>query len=108
MMMRNKKDGLWRFGGGHVEKGEDHHTAAMREMLEETGLTCELKPYCTVLEEYRGTLFEAYVYRGTVPVGTKVKLEEDVCSEYEYFPLDALPVREDIHPMNYGVIDCLA
>jgi isoleucyl-tRNA synthetase len=108
MMMRNIKDGLWRFGGGHVEAGEDHHTAAMREMLEETGLTCELRPYCTVLEEYRGQLFEAFVYRGTVPVGTKVKLEEDVCSEYEFFPLDALPIHEDIHPMNYGVMDYLA
>lgn len=66
-----------------------------------------MTPYCTVYEEYRGSLYEAYVYRGTVPVGTKVQLEEDVCSEYEYFSLDAFPVREDIHPMNYALIDFL-
>ncbi len=106
-MIRNKKDGLWRFGGGSVESGEDRHTAAAREMLEETGITCKLSLYCTVYIEYRGSCWEAYVYRGTVPVGHKVRLEENNFTEYEYFSLDALPVRDDIHPMEYTLLDFL-
>lgn len=47
------------------------------------------------------------MFRGTVPVGQKVVLEGDIFSEYEYFSLDALPVRSEIHPMEYALLDFL-
>ena len=31
--------GHWSFPKGHVEDGEDHHTTARRELLEETGIS---------------------------------------------------------------------
>ena len=40
-----------------------------------------------------------------VPVGQKVLLEKDKYSEYEYFSLDALPVRSEIHRMEHDWID---
>ncbi len=106
LMIRHKKDGLWRFGGGKTESGENRHDTAVRELREETGLACKLTPYCTVYEDYQGSLYEATVYRGTVPVGQSIQLE-DAFTEYNYFSLDALPVNEDIHPMNYGLIEHL-
>lgn len=40
-------------------------------------------------------------------MGQKVVLEEDIFSEYEYFSLEALPVRSEIHPMEYALLDFL-
>ncbi len=34
-------------------------------------------------------------------------LEEENFTEYEYFSLDALPIRSEIHPMEYALIDFL-
>lgn len=104
-MIKNKKDGLWRLPGGNIEPGESYHTGAARELLEETGITCELVPYCSTYIGYRGEFYEALSFRGTVPVGTKVVLEEDKYSDYEYFALESLPVRSEIHRMEYDLID---
>jgi len=40
-----------------------------------------------------------------VPVGHTIILEEDKYSEYEYFSLDTLPVRSEIHRMEHDWID---
>jgi isoleucyl-tRNA synthetase len=107
LMIRNIKDGLWRLPGGNIEPGESYHAGAARELLEETGITSELTPYCSTYLGYRGGFYEALSFRGTVPVGTKVVLEDDKHSSFEYFSLDALPVRTEIHTMNHDVIDFL-
>ncbi len=107
LMIKNKKDGLWRLPGGNIELGESYHPGAARELLEETGITCDLTPYCSTYCGYRGGFYEAFSFRGTVPVGTKIKLEEDKFTEYEYFSLDALPVRSEIHRMEHDLIDFL-
>lgn len=38
---RRQKDGKWTLPGGHLEAGEDPATGAVRELLEETGITPE-------------------------------------------------------------------
>ena len=106
-MIKNKKDGLWRLPGGNIEVGESYHAGAARELLEETGITCELTPYCSTYVGYRSGFYEALSFRGTVPVGTKVQLESEKFSDYEYFSLDALPVRSEIHRMEHDLIDFL-
>ncbi|WP_216320139.1 NUDIX hydrolase [Deinococcus aestuarii] len=40
LLQRRGDDGLWGVPGGSLEPGEDFLTAAHRELLEETGLTC--------------------------------------------------------------------
>ncbi len=106
-MIKNKKDGLWRLPGGNIEPGESYHAGAARELLEETGISCELAPYCSTYIGYRGEFYEALSFRGTVPVGTKVHLEDGKFTDYEYFSLDALPIRSEIHRMEYDLIDFL-
>lgn len=107
LMIKNKKDGLWRLPGGNIESGESYHAGAARELLEETGISCELAPYCSTYIGYRGEFYEALSFHGTVPVGTKVYLEDGKFTDYEYFSLDALPIRSEIHRMEYDLIDFL-
>jgi|GEM_PF-690218 len=105
LMIRNKKDGLWRIPGGHVEEGESYHDAAARELLEETGISCELVPMYNFYHTYRGAFYYAQRFTGTVPVGHKVIIEADKYSDYEYFALDALPVLSEVHPVDVELIE---
>ena len=107
LMIRNKKDGLWRVPGGHVEEGESYHDAAARELLEETGISCKLEPMYNFYHTYRGALYYAERFSGTVPVGHKVTIEADKYTDYEYFALDALPVSSEIHPVDIELIEYL-
>lgn len=43
LLLRHRKLGRWMIPGGHVEVNEDPSTAAVREVLEETGLAISLQ-----------------------------------------------------------------
>ncbi|WP_428376978.1 NUDIX hydrolase [Lichenicoccus sp.] len=76
---RNPPDaGLWGYPGGRIETGETIEAAAIRELLEETGVAAEavrlLTPFDVLHGEARGPLLGHYIllpvlcaFRGGIP-----------------------------------------
>lgn len=42
LLIEHRKLGCWLYPGGHVDTGEDPVQAVLREVAEETGLTCQI------------------------------------------------------------------
>jgi 8-oxo-dGTP diphosphatase len=90
--------GLYNGIGGHIEQGEDPLSAAMREILEETGLTPEGLRLCGVVNVDLGEELGIglYVYVGEIRSGDfRSSPEGEPC----WIPLDQIdqmPVVEDI------------
>jgi ADP-ribose pyrophosphatase YjhB (NUDIX family) len=69
--------GRWTFPGGHVDRGETLEEAALRETLEECGVTADLGPLLGAFS-YPGRPVVIVIYRGTLAVGSP---EPHACDE---------------------------
>ncbi len=81
--------GLWSFPAGYVNRGEVLEDAAIREVLEEVGLTVELTGIVGVYSEL-GQPVVLVVYSGEVNAGEPTPDGLEV-SEVRRFPLERLP-----------------
>ncbi len=52
LIIQNKKSSNWGFPKGHMERGEDEHATAYREVLEETGIHAKFLPDFRYKSEY--------------------------------------------------------
>jgi 8-oxo-dGTP diphosphatase len=75
--------------GGAVDAGETHHAAAVRELLEETGVEGAVD---CLLGTYRlDDGFTCSVFRCTIVAGTPARPDTGEIAEVGWFPLDAIP-----------------
>ncbi len=90
----NRYNGL----GGHIEPGEDPRRAALRELLEEAGLTSvelQLKGLVTITRpQPPGVLL--FVFTGTAPESPLPLSPEGQAEWVELAALQTLPVVEDL------------
>lgn len=103
VLLRRRRDndgriweGCWdTSAAGHVDEGEAHYEAALREMSEEIGLTDivlnEVAHYKTD-GEYKGRLLNRWnrLYRAVIPQGTSLHLQEEEVAEVKWFTPDEL------------------
>jgi ADP-ribose pyrophosphatase YjhB (NUDIX family) len=87
--------GRWTVPGGKVELGESLEAAALRELVEETGLGCTLGPVVEVLDrvvrDAEGRIEFHYVildFLGTSPTGTLQAGDDS--SDARFVPIEAL------------------
>jgi len=92
------RDGYWAVIAGHVDPGESAHEAAVREALEEAGVTIDpaaLRPLATLHRfERGGPAVEQRVdffFEATQWSGEAALQEADKAAEVGWFRLDALP-----------------
>ena len=100
--------GHWSFPGGWLDRADTETVqAAIRETLEETGLTVHVaKPFCWVTEDHPSietrtvTLYHVTDYYGWV--GEPKVMEPNKCERWEWFDLDNLP-----SPLFPGLADAI-
>ena len=85
LLIKNKKGGNWGFPKGHIEMGEDEHSTAKREVLEETGLNIDILDGFRVISEYRprGKIFKQVVFFiAEMPEGGEVTPQQAEVDRY--------------------------
>jgi 8-oxo-dGTP diphosphatase len=86
-------NGTWSFPGGHLEIGETPEECAIRETMEETGLTIESASAVALTNDVfadGGHYVTIWMKADGVGDG-EVTLDPTEASEYGWFPQDALP-----------------
>lgn len=95
---RLRAGGKWAIPGGFMDRDETTLEAVMREVLEETGYTCEVQSLLTVLDkpERRGDDRQNVSFVFVAKAITKVQEPDDEVTAVEWFALDALPPESEM------------
>jgi 8-oxo-dGTP diphosphatase len=84
--------GTWSLVGGHLENGESFGDCAIREALEETGLTIRPEAVITVSNDiFDGKHYVTIGVKATILEGTLTNREPDRCERWEWHHKDMLP-----------------
>lgn len=92
--VRSHGEGTWSLAGGHLEYGETPERCAIRETLEETGLTIAsgtVVALTTDIFEPEGKHYVTIWVKAEGIGEGDIVLDPTEASDYGWFPLDALP-----------------
>jgi ADP-ribose pyrophosphatase YjhB (NUDIX family) len=89
-------DGFYTAPSGHIEDNEPATTAAIRETLEETGVTIHEDDLTCVHVSHRkdhedGKIYVDFFFVTTTWNGEPINSEPEKCSEVAWFDLDNVP-----------------
>lgn len=94
-----RSGGRWAIPGGFIERDETTMEAVMREVLEETGHTCEVKQLVTVMDNpnRRGDDRQniSFVFEVS-PITQVAEADPAEVSAVAWFPLDQLPDESEM------------
>ncbi|MHB8572375.1 MAG: NUDIX domain-containing protein [Candidatus Dormibacteria bacterium] len=113
LMVRHRKDGreYWLAPGGGIEPGETIEAAALREMLEETGLTVRLGRLLLVCDaiDPNGSRHVINLFFSAAVVGGELRLgDEPVLAGATYLSGDELAEVETYPPVGAELAGLLA
>lgn len=98
-------EGTWTMPGGKLEYGEDFIAGAVREVAEETGMELqEAQIICVNNDKNEHAHFVTNGLLAQKFVGEPQVLEPDEITEWQWFPLDALP--EKVFFPSANVLEC--
>ncbi len=102
-----REGGKWCLPGGYMDRDETAVEAAMRELHEEAGYTCEIYDLFTILDEPnrkgddRQNISFVFLAKPIEKVG---EIDPSEVSEMQWFPLDALPDEADMAFDHFDII----
>ncbi|MEX2501448.1 MAG: NUDIX domain-containing protein [Trueperaceae bacterium] len=92
VLVLRRANGAWVFPKGHLDPGEDHLTAALREVEEEAGVraTCPdpSRTWTTRYRNDRGVARRVTWFRLACPAGTEPELREALFPDGAFLPPD--------------------
>ncbi|MCK4484968.1 MAG: NUDIX domain-containing protein [Candidatus Thorarchaeota archaeon] len=111
LLVRRDKDpgkGLWSIPGGAVELAETQKEAVVREVMEETGVQCEVLELVSTADlvtlDSEGRIEYHYLLNHYLARGLTMETRpETPAAEVNWFPLDSLPLGE----MPIRILDLL-
>lgn len=113
LLVHRPKYGDWTFPKGKLETGEDHDDAALREVLEETGLRCALGPELEISTYVDGKGRPKVVRYWMMQVEDGAFAANDEVDEMRWLPLERarrrltyerdLPVLDSFERTHRGV-----
>lgn len=92
-------DGHYDFPSGHVEPGEDIRRAAVRELMEEAGLTVTAEDLTLVHinQNFLDRPYMSFTFIAEKWQGSPSIMEPEKCSDMAFFATDELPLRTTLN-----------
>ena len=114
LLLKREKEpyrGLWSLPGGKVKKDEHVSQAAIRELMEESGLNCEIEEYLGYISEHlieSSIIKEHFLIHAYKLSSAGTSTKEGVEGELKWFNLNEIGSQKDlIIPSDYLMIEKL-